>query len=116
MQGDAPLKNLSEWIIAEYISVFRDTRLKLIYNQVLGRLGDVTMAFMQKDIHILITGSTTVWSYRTDDTAVKVSARGYFENFRECLAVGNWILATTSTGGIMLHVDEIDPLELGVLR
>jgi exosome complex RNA-binding protein Csl4 len=74
------------------------------------------MAFMQKDIHALVKSWPTIWAYRTGDTSVQVSKRGYFENFRESLAVGDWIMATTSTGGVILHVDEIDPLELGTPR
>lgn len=74
------------------------------------------MAFVQKGIKTLLDGPPRLWSYVTDDTSVKVSSRGYFENFRENLAVGDWIFATTSTGGVILHIEEIDPLELGAPR
>jgi len=71
------------------------------------------MAFSQRYMRPLINGSTRFWTYFTDDTATKVSARGYFEEFKRSLSVGDWIFATTSTGGMILHVEEIDPLELG---
>jgi len=62
---------------------------------------------------LMFNGPTIFWTYFTDDTATKVSARGYFEDFKSSLGVGDWVFATTSTGGKILHVDEIDPLELG---
>lgn len=71
------------------------------------------MPFKRKDMRTLVKGPPSIWNYHTDDTATKVSNRGYFDDFKENLAVGDWIMATTSTGGIVLHVDEIDPLELG---
>lgn len=71
------------------------------------------MPFKRKDMHAFVKGPSTIWTYRTDDTANKVFNRGYFEDFGKNLAVGDWIMATTSTGGIILHVDEIDPLEIG---
>ena len=74
------------------------------------------MAFTQRDMRTLVEGPPKIWSYRTQDTAAKVCKRDYFADFRENFAVGDWVLATTSTGGVMLHVDEIDPLELGAPR
>jgi len=74
------------------------------------------MPFRSQHMQELSVGITTIWSYWTDDTATEVKTHGYFEDFRDNLAVGHWILATTSTGGVMLHVDEIDPLELGSPR
>lgn len=71
------------------------------------------MAFLQRNLARISDSSPRFWSYWTEDTAAKVKARGYFEPAREILAAGDWIFATTSTGGIILHVDEIDPLELG---
>lgn len=74
------------------------------------------MAFVPRNIRILVDSSPRIWSYWTEDTSVKVRNRGYFEDYRQVLAAGDWIFATTSTGGIILHVDEIDPLELGEPR
>lgn len=71
------------------------------------------MPFKRKDMRVVVKGPPTIWGYHTEDTATKVFYRGYFEDFRESLAVGDWIMATTSTGGTILHVDEIDPLEVG---
>lgn len=71
------------------------------------------MAFSQRHMRLMLDGPTRFWTYFTDDTATKVSIRGYFEEFRSALSVGDWIFATTSTGGTILHVEEIDPLELG---
>ena len=70
------------------------------------------MPFKRRDMRIMINGSPTVWSYFTEDTATKVLKRNYFDDFKEKLAVGDWIMSTTSTGGLILHVDEIDPLEV----
>lgn len=75
------------------------------------------MAFMQRNIYKNDSAELSrIWYYRTDDTALKVSTRYYFENFKDSLAVGDWIFATTSTGGVILHVDEIDPLELSGIK
>lgn len=75
------------------------------------------MAFIRRNMHNQDTHNISkIWYYRTDDTALKVSSRNYFEDFTNSLAVGDWIFATTSTGGIILHVDEIDPLELSGLK
>lgn len=74
------------------------------------------MPFKQKDMKVLVAGPPRLWSYSTEDTATKVLIRGYFEDFVKNLAVGDWIMATTSTGGLVLHVDEIDPLEIGAAR
>ena len=74
------------------------------------------MAFERRRLKIPETGSPRILHYSTDDTATKVSKRDYFEDAKDVLAVGDWIFATTSTGGIILHVDEIDPLELGAPR
>jgi hypothetical protein len=71
------------------------------------------MSFELRNMKVMVPGTSTVWNYWTDDTATKVKARGYFEAFKGKLAVGHWIFATTSTGGVILHADEIDPLELG---
>jgi len=70
------------------------------------------MAFMQKDMRVLVNGFSKMWSYWTDDSAITVSERGYFDEFAPNLGVGDWVFATTCTGGIILNVSEIDPLEL----
>ena len=74
------------------------------------------MAFERKGLKTLVEGSPKILSYITDDTATKVSKRYYFQDIRHNLAVGDWIFATTGTGGVILHVDEIEPLELGSPR
>jgi hypothetical protein len=74
------------------------------------------MAFERKGLKTLVEGSPRILSYITDDTATTVSKRYYFQDIRDNLAFGDWIFVTTSTGGVILHVDEIDPLELGSPR
>lgn len=74
------------------------------------------MAFDRKGLKTLVPSIPRILNYRTEDTATKVSKRGYFEEAQSELAVGDWIFATTSTGGLILHVEEIDPLELGSPR
>ena len=71
------------------------------------------MAFSPMRMRRLVSGPPTIWQYWTEDTAIKVKTKGYFEEFRSVLSSGDWIMATTSTGGVILHVEEIDPLELG---
>lgn len=71
------------------------------------------MPFVSQKLRILIDSSPRIWTYCTEETATKVKTRGYFGPAADQLACGDWIFATTSTGGVMLHVDEIDPLELG---
>lgn len=67
-----------------------------------------------KSMHLRLTqdGISRRWSYWTEDTATKVMARDYFESIKEILRVGDWIFVTSSTGGIILHVDDTDPLEI----
>lgn len=74
------------------------------------------MAFNRRGLTTLVSGPPRILSYRTDDTATKVSKRDYFQEAKEELAVGDWIFSTTSTGGLILHVEEIEPLELGSPR
>jgi hypothetical protein len=74
------------------------------------------MAFRVRHLRELIKGPPIIWSYWTDDTATKVLARDYFDGAKSIIGAGDWILATTSTGGLFLHVDDIDPLEVSQPR
>lgn len=72
------------------------------------------MAFSMKYLHRNnLAGPSRMWSYWTlEDTIMTVKTRNYFEDAKELLAVGDWIFVTASNGGTILHVNEIDPLEL----
>ena len=70
------------------------------------------MAFKQRDMKILVTSYSKIWNYWTEDSAISICNRGYFDEFSSNFGVGDWIYATTCTGGVILHVDEIDPLEM----
>jgi hypothetical protein len=72
------------------------------------------MAFESKNFRkVQRVGINTWWQYNTlEDTARTVNTRGYFEDVRERFAVGDWIFCTNSDKGCILHVNEIDPLEM----
>lgn len=58
--------------------------------------------------------STRFWIYWTlEDSVLTVKKRNYFEEARSLFVVGDWVFITASTGSAILHVDEINPLELG---
>ena len=60
-------------------------------------------------------GLNTWWSYvNHTDTVNDIKQRDYFITLRERFAVGDWLFCTGSNGGVILHVDEINPLELSV--
>jgi hypothetical protein len=74
------------------------------------------MSFNPQGMRVQVFGPPTMWSYRTEDTHVQVLIRGYFDRFTTKFGVGDWVFVTTSTGSLILHVDEIDPLELSSPR
>lgn len=65
-----------------------------------------------KKLRLMVDSVPRLWSYWTEDTAQQVKMRHYFDASRDILSVGDWVFVTSSTGGIILHVEEIDPLEL----
>ncbi len=70
------------------------------------------MAFVMRNLKKI--ENSNFWSYWTlEDSVLTVKKRDYFDNAKSILAVGNWLFITASTGSCILHVDEIDPLELG---
>lgn len=75
------------------------------------------MAFISANLRkVQRVGITTWWQYnKIDDTAKTIGTRGYFEDVRERFAVGDWIFCTASDKGCILHVNEIDPLEMNVI-
>ena len=58
------------------------------------------MAFKVRDLKEFVKGPPAIWAYWTEDTATKVLFRDYFHNASGIVAAGDWILATTSTGGL----------------
>tara|TARA_R110000868_G_scaffold9620_7_gene47650 strand:+ start:6286 stop:6519 length:234 start_codon:yes stop_codon:yes gene_type:complete len=59
------------------------------------------------------SGLHTWWSYVNHAETIRdIRARDYFASTRDRFAVGDWIFCTGSTGSVILHVDEINPLEL----
>jgi hypothetical protein len=70
------------------------------------------MGFELKKLRLMADSVPCLWSYRTEDTATQVKMRHYFDAARDILSVGDWLFVTSSTGGTILHVEEIDPLEL----
>ena len=74
------------------------------------------MAFeLMKFRKIHRAGLNTWWSYVSHtDTVNDIKQRDYFITIRERFAVGDWLFCTGSNGGVILHVDEINPLELSV--
>jgi hypothetical protein len=70
------------------------------------------VAFVQKNLSRV--SGTQFWQYwNYDDTIRTIKARDYFFQAKSLLAVGDWIFITATNGSAILHVDEIDPLELG---
>ena len=76
------------------------------------------MAFeLMKFRKIHKAGINTWWSYSSfTDTVNDIKKRDYFASSRDRFAVGDWIFCTGSNGGVILHVDEINPLELSVTQ
>jgi len=76
------------------------------------------MAFeLMKFRKIHRAGLNTWWSYvNHTDTVNDIKQRDYFITIRERFAVGDWLFCTGSNGGVILHVDEINPLELSVAQ
>ena len=73
------------------------------------------MAFqLAKFRKIQKSGLNTWWSYVNHSETIKdIQARDYFSSTRDRFAVGDWIFCTGSTGSVILHVDDINPLEMG---
>jgi len=44
-----------------------------------------------------------------------MGTRGYFEDIKDRFAVGDWIFCTGSNNGCILHVNDIDPLEMNTV-
>jgi hypothetical protein len=75
------------------------------------------MSFVFQHLRKINEITPTFWSYwSVNDSTVAVKRRNYFEEARNKFAVGDWIFVSASDGGTILHVDEIDPLEIGALR
>jgi hypothetical protein len=74
------------------------------------------MAFdLMKFRKVQRSGMNTWWSYvNHTDNLNTIKKRDYFENVKDRFAVGDWVFCTASNGGVLLHVDEIDPLEMSV--
>ena len=73
------------------------------------------MAFVFKNLRKINGDNSIFWNYWTlEDTVLTVKQRNYFEPAKTRFAVGDWIFVTAITGSTILHVDEIDPLEMGV--
>ena len=61
-------------------------------------------------------GINTWWQYNSlEDTVKTIGTRGYFEDVKDRFAVGDWIFCTGSNNGCILHVNDIDPLEMNTV-
>jgi hypothetical protein len=74
----------------------------------------MNMAFESRNFRKLQrVGINTWWQYSTlQDTAKTVGGRGYFSEAQDRFAVGDWIFCSGNDKGCVLHVNDIDPLEM----
>jgi len=71
------------------------------------------MPFVPSNLRSVNNPGLQFFTYWTlEDTVRAVKHRGYFQDAQPILSVGSWIFVTASNGSCILHVDEIEPLEL----
>ena len=72
------------------------------------------MTFELKNFKILTDTTPRIWSYvAIDEYLSKIKSRDYFLPVRSRLAYSDWIMISCANGSSILHVNDIDPLELG---